>query len=206
MTDIPAAEIRRLSADAQKILISEEGEIPRSVLHNFLADLITTLPNVGDLTHTEKAECMIRLTDYSDPSTAITTLQASLRDLASDADQATTHAVTGINEANRQVADLTEKYRRAAAQARTAGDTLNRYRHRIMLMDSAPTGHEALDGMYLARTRSGRIIPVIRLDPADRYPWKDLEGSWYANSEIHLLGKFSDTPDTDDQYDDDEED
>lgn len=169
---------RTIAADARKLMHQEN--IPRPVLLNFLADVIGALPRPEDLTFQEKADQIIRLTNYADYPEAIRTLQDGVKTLAADAD---------------------DTLQKEIISHQTDRENLHRYRQRILLLDT-PAATEGLEirvgEQYLARNPDGTIVPVARraVVPGDNSPWEDLDCNWYADEELHLLAVINQTIDT----------
>lgn len=186
MSTIPDDDARILALDARHLIDEQDGNHP--AVEAYLRRIIDALPDPGAPTFLDEAQRVIRLAPMFSDARAAEYANA-LVEIAKRADEAIAEAARTINALNADVANQRDQLTQAGKNNTRRIDQLSGYRSLIDTDDLPDDPADArADDLFIGRV-DGKITTVQRFinDPADGYPWRDINNDWHSDNEVELL-------------------
>lgn len=202
MITIPDNEARVLALDARHLIYEQDGN--HTAVESYLRRIIDALPDPGTPTFLDEAQRVIRLAPTF-PDARAAEFANALVEIAKRADAAVAEAARAINALNADVANQRDQLTQAGKNNTRRIAQLSGYRS---LIDTDDLPDEPADAnpehLFIGRV-DGQITTVQRFinDPANGYPWRDINNDWHRDDEVELLALIATDNDAFDYYEED---
>lgn len=202
MSTIPDPDARILALDARRLIDERDDNTP--AVEAYLRRIIDALPDPGTPTFLDEAQRVIRLAPTF-PDARAAEVANALVEIAKRADEAGAEAARTINALNADVANQRDRLVQAGKNNTRRITQLSGYRSLIDTDDLPDDPADArADHLFIARV-DGQTTTVQRFinDPADGYPWRDINNDWHRDDEVELLALIVNDADAFDYYKED---